>query len=150
MATTPISPNKDPETFSQPPLNPYFYTLWILLELLFSIQNWAPQILNWQILIWGTGCMLSGPTCPGNYGKSTETDRHLARGDLGTITLHYDMLYTVYCILSTIYYLLSTIYYISCNIYYTISYHTILCTIHTVLGYTDAMHCIAFHCIELL
>ena len=31
--------------------------LWILLTLQISIPNWAPQILNWRILIWMNGCI---------------------------------------------------------------------------------------------
>ena len=53
---TPSSPNKNPETLIQPPpLNSYFYTFSILSKLWFSIPKWAPQTLNWQIIIWMNG-----------------------------------------------------------------------------------------------
>ena len=49
---TPGSPNKSPATFSQPPLDSYFHTFWLLLKPPFFIPNRAPQILNWRILVW--------------------------------------------------------------------------------------------------
>ena len=49
---TPSSPNKNPITFFQPPLNSYVYILSMSLKLWFSTPNWAPQLLNVGFLIW--------------------------------------------------------------------------------------------------